>query len=80
MIERRCCPDVVLWQLARSRESGRNVIRVRRPGVVRLVTAVARRGQRSVVVVHMARRTRNGDVCACQRKRRRVVVERRRGP
>ena len=40
--------------LASGREAGRDVIGIRRPVEVRLVAAVASRGQRGVVVVRVA--------------------------
>lgn len=51
------------------------MIRIRRPSVVRLVAAIARGGQRRVVVVYVARRTRNSDVRTREGESRVVVVE-----
>jgi hypothetical protein len=56
------------------------VVGIRSPGEVRLVAAIARGGQRCVVVINVTRRTGNGDVRTCERERRFVVVECRRGP
>jgi hypothetical protein len=81
VIEGRCGPGRgVMAILARSRETRSGVIRIRRPCVVGLVTRIAIRGHRRVVVVRMALRAGNGDMRACEWKRRFTVVEYRLGP
>lgn len=63
-------------RIASCREASRCVVRIVGPGVIRLVTAIAGRGQRRVVVVHVALRA--GDVrrvISRQRERRGVVIE-----
>ena len=58
------------------REASRCVVRIRGPVVVRLMTSVAIRGQRRVVVVHVALRAGHvRRVISRQREGRRVVIE-----
>lgn len=61
-------------------ERSGSMIWIRSPGEVRLMAAKARRGQRRVVVVHMALRARNSDVSTGERERCGVVIERRCSP
>ena len=76
VIEIDCGPNRgVVAGIAGCRERRGHVIWIRCSCPVRLVTAKAGCGQRCVVVAHVARRTRNGDVRTCERKRRLVVVE-----
>ena len=57
-------------------EASRLVIGIRGPGVIRLVTAIAGRRQRRVVVVHVALRAGHvRRVISRQRERRGVVIE-----
>lgn len=65
---------------ARRRKANRNVIRVGRSRIVQLVAAVAVRGHRGVVIVHVATGARHVGVGTCQRERCIVVVERGRTP
>ncbi len=81
VIESRSCPSRRgMASRARSRETRRCVIRIRRAVVVRLVATHARCRQRRVVVVHVAIGAGHGRVRTGQRERRRVVIERRSAP
>lgn len=66
-----CC----VAQGAVSGKRRRYMVWIGGPGVVRLVAAITRRRQSRVVVVHVARRTWNGEVHSGQRERRVVVIE-----
>ena len=81
VIECRACPSRGrMASLTRRREAGRRVVRIRRARVIGLVATVAVRGQRRVIVVHVAARACDGRVRASERKRRVVVVKRGIGP
>lgn len=85
VIECRSGPGCrVMAVLARRREELwlRRVARVRGVLVIGLVTAVTRRGERSVIAVHVAIRTlpRRNRMRASQRESRVVVIECRVGP
>jgi hypothetical protein len=76
----RPCAGGVARGASRREASGR-MVRVRRPVVVNLMAAHARRWQCRVVIVHVALRARHiGGVVASQRERRGVVIESRSGP
>jgi hypothetical protein len=77
VIERRSRPaGRRVAGIASLREAGRRMVRVRRTRIVRIVAAVARRGQRRVVVVHVALRAGHvGRVIARQRERGHTVIK-----
>jgi len=70
----------VVTRRAGRREARRRMIWVIGAAVIRLMTRVAVRRQRSVIVVDVAARTRNLEVEARQRERRAVVIEGAVGP
>jgi len=63
-------------QRAVGREATGHVRRVSGAGKVGLVASIAVGRQCQVIVIHVALRARHGDVCAGQRERRGVVIER----
>lgn len=65
---------------AGSREARGHVVRIRRAAVVSLVARIAVRGQRRVVVVHVATGAGNGCMRSRQREGCVVVIERRGNP
>jgi len=81
VIEGRPCPcRGRMARRAGRREPGRLVVRIRRGGILRLVTRIAIHRNRRVVVVHVAIGARHGRVCTRQWERCVVVVERGRYP
>lgn len=66
--------------LARRREHRRNVIRIRRCLILRLMAAVAVGGSARVLSTNVATRARYVHVRACQREARVVVIKSRRLP
>ena len=83
VIERRTCPGRgCMASVASRRETGRTVIRIGGPGVIRLMAAVTSGRQGGVVVVYVTHHARDSGsrMITSERERRVVVVERGSGP
>jgi hypothetical protein len=77
MIERCRCPSLRrVTGLARGRETGTRMIRIRRGIVVGQMAEVARRGRVQILAIDMALDAVDGRVRAGQRKRRGGMIER----